>query len=131
MKCLPLRAVKCNKDMKKAYKLTPENRYLSTFFKGVTVDEEKETLWSEQDLAGLGCEEIQISIPSKKAYRYSSYCVIITFLLGYVLLWQAIAVLAIFPNAQLKNWTWTLKKRLEAAFGAFVIQSPLEILFWR
>lgn len=55
----------------KAYKLTSSNRHLTKFFEGLAIDEEKEILWSEQDLGSIGGKELNwLELHDKGLYKH-------------------------------------------------------------
>lgn len=62
----------------KAYKLTSNNRYLTNFFEGLAIDEEKGLLWSEQDLGSIGGEELNwLELHDKGLYKHPEHPVFI------------------------------------------------------
>lgn len=88
------------------YKLTPCNRHLADFFKGVAVDEDNSILWSDQDLSYF-CDEIC------EGNDLLMTCIAIPVAIAFWSVMGIIAACKLFPPT--KKFAWKAEQRIDIA----------------
>lgn len=94
----------------KAYKLTPSNRALANFFQGISIDEEKSILWSEQDLSKLGCTIVDPErrslpadcLPEEFPVPFAAF-VLLPILLAFQYALRILTVCEVLPSRRIKK----------------------------
>lgn len=101
----------------RAYNLTPSTRELAKFFEATSIDEEKQILWSEQDLSLLGCQEVfespQFTLQYAKKPLISKIALVCIYLPISIFIVLAAEIFKLVPNRRLKkmaslakDWLW-------------------------